>query len=42
MDVAAKPDDVAEAQRLEIGEQLGVAEAAIGQDRHREGGVPPK
>jgi hypothetical protein len=36
MDVAAKPDDVGEAQPLEIGEQLGVAEAAIGQDRHRD------
>src|SRR5271165_972198 len=36
MDVAAKPDDVGEAQRLEIGEQLGVAEAAIGQNCHRD------
>ena len=34
MDVAAKPDDVGEAQRLEIGEQLGVGEAAIGEDRY--------
>ena len=35
VDVAAKPDDVSEAQFGEKGEQLGVAEAAIGQDRHR-------
>ena len=35
MDVAAKPDHISEAQRVKKGEQLGVAEAAIGQDRHR-------
>ena len=36
MDVAAKPDDVGEAQCVEIGEQLGVAETAIGENRHRD------
>ena len=36
MNVAAKPDDIGEAQRFEIGEQLGVAEAAIGENRHRD------
>ena len=36
MDVAAKPDDMSEAQLVEKGEQLRVAEAAIGQDRHRQ------
>ena len=36
MDVAAKADDIGEAQLAEKGEQLGVAEAAIGQDRHRD------
>jgi len=36
MNVAAKPDDISEAQRIEKAEQLGVAEAAIGQNRHRD------
>ena len=35
LDVAAKADDVSEAQALQELEQLDVAEAAIGQDRHR-------
>ncbi len=34
MDVAAKANDVSEAQALQEFEQLDVAEAAIGQDRH--------
>src|SRR5271166_6764461 len=34
MDVAAKADDVSEAQAIQEVEQLDVAEAAIGQDRH--------
>ena len=33
-DVAAEADDVAEAQLAQEGEQLLVAEAAVGQDRH--------
>src|SRR4051812_9113660 len=33
-DVAAKADDVAEAQLFQNGDQLLVAEAAIGKDRH--------
>ena len=33
MDIAAKPDDIVKAQFVEKGEQLDVAEAAIGQDR---------
>jgi hypothetical protein len=36
VDIAAKPDDIGEAQLVEKGEQLSVAEAAIGQDRHRD------
>jgi hypothetical protein len=32
MDVAAEADDIAEAQPLQEGEQLLIAEAAIGQD----------
>ena len=36
MDIAAKPDDIGEPQRVEKVEQLGVAEAAIGQNRHRD------
>ena len=35
MNVAAKADDVAEAEAFEEFEQFDVAEAAIGQDRHR-------
>src|SRR5271168_4452603 len=35
MDVAAKPDDIGETQLVEKGEKLGLAKAAIGQDRHR-------
>ena len=35
MDVAAKADDVAETEAVEEFEQFDVAEAAIGQDRHR-------
>src|SRR5271167_3214401 len=34
VDVAAKANDVSEAQALQEFEQLDVAEAAIGQDRH--------
>ena len=34
MDVAAKADDVSKAQALQELEQLDVAEAAVGQDRH--------
>src|SRR5271157_3179636 len=33
MDIAAEPDDIVKAQFVEKGEQLDVAEAAIGQDR---------
>jgi uncharacterized membrane protein len=33
-DVAAEADDVAETQLAQEGEQLLVAEAAVGQDRH--------
>src|SRR5208337_776570 len=36
MNVAPKADDIGEAQRVEIGEQLAVAEAAIGENRHRD------
>jgi hypothetical protein len=35
MDVAAKADDITEAEAVEEFEQFNVAEAAIGQDRHR-------
>ncbi|MGO8740046.1 hypothetical protein [Rhodoblastus sp.] len=35
MNVAAKADDIGEAQRVEKIEQLGVAKAAVGEDRHR-------
>ena len=35
MNVAAKADDVAETEAVEEFEQLDIAEAAIGQDRHR-------
>src|SRR5271167_2652440 len=33
MDIAAEPDDIVKAQFVEKGDQLDVAEAAIGQDR---------
>jgi hypothetical protein len=34
VDVAAEADDVAEARFVDEGEQLVVAEAAVGEDRH--------
>ena len=38
MDVAAKADDIGKAKIAKIGEQLVVAEAAIGQDGHPQPG----